>query len=155
MNKIQILGTMVRDCELKYTNSGVCIGSFSIAHNSKYKDATGNYVEKVSFFDVTTFSKTAENISKFFHKGSRILIDGELDYQSWEKDGQKRSKVGIKVNSFDFIDRKQDTPQQNNQPQTYQPPPSQPAPTQDQQGAIPSIDINEEEIPFAPMNWRL
>jgi len=144
MNKLQLLATITKDIELKYAQSGTCIASFSVVYNSKYKDQSGQYVEKASFFDVTAFGKTAENLQKFFHKGSRILIDGELDYQSWEKDGQKRSKVGIKLHSFDFIDRKADAPQQPNQPQSgYQAPPQQA-----QASNIPEIDINEDEIPF-------
>lgn len=120
MNKVHILGTMTRDCELKYAQSGTAIGNFGIAYNEKRKDQSGNYVDVPMFFDCTAFGKTAENINKFFHKGSRILLDGSLDFQQWEKDGQKRSKVGIKVYGFDFIDRKSDTQQQNVQPSQQQ-----------------------------------
>lgn len=140
MNRVVLLGNMTRDCELKYAQSGTAIGSFSIAYNEKRKDQSGNYVDVSMFFDCTAFGKTAENINKFFSKGSRILLEGSLDYQSWEKDGQKRSKVGVKVMSFDFIDRKSDS-----QPQSqYQ------QPQQNQQAAMPDMPA-EEEIPFAPM----
>jgi len=150
MNKLQLLATITKDIELKYAQSGTCIASFSVAYNSKYKDQSGQYIEKASFFDVTAFGKTAENLQKFFHRGSRILIDGELDYQSWEKDGQKRSKIGIKLHSFDFIDRKSDTQHQD------APQPSQNAHahagTANQQAEsgtpIPEIDIDTDQIPF-------
>ncbi len=146
MNKVQILGTMTRDCEIRYTQSGTAIGSFSVAHNEKKKGQDGQYQDVVHFFNVTAWGKTAENINQYFKKGSRILIDGRLDYQSWEKDGQKKSKVGIVVEKFDFIDRKSDSQSGENY---SQPSPaqnthaSQPAPSN-----IPEIDIDSDEIPF-------
>ena len=132
MNSIQILGTITRDVEIKYAQSGTAIGSFSIAYNEKRKDQSGNYNDVAHFFEVTAFGKTAENIQKYFSKGSRILLQGSLDYQSWEKDGQKRSKVGIKAMSFDFIDRAE-------KKQTQQ------APTQKE---MPVIEIDDYSIPF-------
>ena len=135
MNTIQILGNMTRDCELKYAQSGTAIGSFGIAVNKKIKNQSGGYDDKAMFFDVTAFGKTAENINKYFGKGSRILISGELEFQQWEKDGQKRSKVGIVCQQFDFIDKKSD-PQQEPQPMR------QPAPS------VPVIDIDSGSIPF-------
>ena len=69
MNKVHILGTMTKDCELKYTQSGTAVGSFGIAWNEKRKDASGNYTDVAHFFDVTAWGKTADNINKFFGKG--------------------------------------------------------------------------------------
>ena len=128
MNKVQILGTITRDVEIKFTQTGTAIGSFGIAYNERRGDK-----EVAMFFDVTALGKTAENIQKYFGKGSRILIDGSLDFQQWEKDGQKRSKVSIKVNGFDFIDKRTD----NTAPSQPQ---SQPTP-------VPEIDV-DEQLPF-------
>lgn len=126
MNNIQILGTITRDVELKYSQSGTAIASFGIAYNDKWKDQSGQVVEKAHFFDVTVIGKQSEIVNKFFHKGSRILIDGSLDFSQWvDKDGQKRSKVGIKLNRFTFVDKanNQDNQgSQNNQQQGYQQP---------------------------------
>ena len=163
MNKIIILGTLVRDCELKYTQSGTAVGSFGIAYNEKVKDQSGQYTDKAHFFDVTAWGKTAENVQKFFQKGSRILINGQLQFSQWEKDGQKRSKVDIRMHSFDFIDRKSGNPSQSNdnsqnnnsysQANTNTPPPTQNH-SQNQQGAIPDIDLSSD-IPFDSMNGAL
>jgi len=136
---------MTKDCELKYTQRGTAVGSFGIAWNEKRKDQAGNYTDVAHFFDVTALGKTGDNINKFFGKGSRILIDGSLDFQQWEKDGQKRSKVGIKVNGFDFIDRKSDAQSNDNY---SQPAPSAPRAAPQPASNIPEIDINEDEIPF-------
>jgi len=125
MNSIQILGAITRDLELKYTQSGVAIGSFGLAYNEKRKQQDGSYGDVAHFFDCTAFGKTAENINSYFQKGSRILILGSLDFQSWnDADGKKRSKVGIKVGSFDFIDKRSDSSQQPQQ--GYQAPAQQP-----------------------------
>lgn len=116
MNKVQILATITRDIELKYTQVGSAIANFGVAYNDKWKDQNGQIQEKAHFFEVTAFGKTGENINSFFRKGSRILIDGSLDYQSWvDQNQQKRNRVSIKLNGFDFIDRKSDTDSQNNQ----------------------------------------
>ncbi len=169
MNKVQILGTITRDVELKYAASGTAIGSFGIAYNEKRKQADGSYADKAHFFECTAFSKTAENINSYFRKGSRILIDGSLDFQSWvAQDGSKRSKVVIIVQRFDFIDRKSDNPAQQQQhqygqqpaQQQYQQaaqqtqqqataqPPVQQQQTQPTQQTIPVIQVEDEEIPF-------
>jgi len=158
MNKIQLLATMTRDCEVKYSQGGSAIGNFGVAYNDTWKDQSGQKKEKALFFDVSVFGKQAEIISQYFHKGSRILIEGSLDFQAWTaQDGSKKSKVGIKLTGFSFIDKKSDTqPQQDrgysnpnpqyNAPQTL---------TQPQGGAIPEINIDEDAIPFAPIDWRL
>lgn len=152
MNKVQILGTITRDINLTYTQSGSAIANFGIAYNDKWKGQDGQMQEKAHFFDVSVFGKQAEIISQFFNKGSRILIDGSLDFQSWEKDGQKQSKVGIKMNGFSFIDRKSDgvtTPQQQSYPAqqatAYQPPVQQQMPN-----TPPTLPIDDEDggIPF-------
>ena len=155
MNKVQILGTITRDIDLKYTQSGSAIANFGIAYNDKWKSQDGQIQEKAHFFDVSVFGKQAENVNMYFNKGSRILIDGSLDFQSWEKDGQKHSKVGIKMNGFSFIDRKGDNQSQepnqayNQQQQKatdYQP--QQMQQQQAQSNDVPLIDIDEDEIPF-------
>ena len=159
MNTVQILGTMTRDTEIRYSQSGTAIASFGIAYNEKRKDASGQYQDVTHFFDVTAFGRSAENINQYFKKGSRILIQGSLDFQSWTaQDGSKRSKVGIKLNQFDFIDRKDS----NNQTKSYQNEQNTPKHNQSYQqqqenayssnsetpSQVPEIDINEDEIPF-------
>lgn len=183
MNLVVIMGTITRDPEVKYTQSGSAIVSFGIATNDRWKDANGQQQEKAHFFDVTAFGRQAETINQYFHKGSRILIEGSLDYQAWKaQDGSNRSKVGIKLSRFTFVDKAKDNQGQQQQPQqggygqaqqTPQPqyqqqqapqqaprqaPQQQPQyqqPTQNQQGAAPVYDQNGQEIPLSPMNGKL
>ena len=155
MNNIQILGTITREPELKYTSGGAAILNFGIAYNDKWKDQNGEMKEKAHFFDVSVFGKQAETINQYFNKGSRILIDGSLDFQAWEKDGQKHSKVGIKLNRFTFVDKRDNQGQQSQAPQqqqSYQQPPGYGNPNKQEQrpssNEVPVIDIDEEDIPF-------
>jgi len=155
MNNVQILGTITREIELKYTQSGVAIGSFGIAYNEKRKQQDGSYGDVAHFFDITAFGKTAENINSYFQKGSRILLNGSLDFQSWtDNEGKKRSKVGIKVDSFDFIDKRDNSQPQTRQRQEpqYEYQNAQGRPTQAPQRQMPQqppvIDIDSDIIPF-------
>ena len=116
MNNINILGTITREPELKYTQSGTAILSFGIAYNEKRKQQDGSYTDFAHFFDVASIGKKAEVINQWFRKGSRILIQGSLDYQSWNaQDGSKKSKVGIKLEDFDFIDKREANNSEANQ----------------------------------------
>lgn len=112
INKVFIIGRITRDIELKATSSGAHFARFSIASNRSVK--TGDeWKDEAGFFDCVAWGKTAESIQRFFSKGSRIIIDGSLRWSSWEADGQKRSKVEILVESFNFGDSKKsgDAPQ--------------------------------------------
>lgn len=145
MNNINIIGTMVRDLELKYLPSGTAVGSFAIAVNQDYKNQAGQKVEKTSFFDVKVVGKQAETINQYFHKGSRIGITGSLEQETWSaQDGTNRSRVIIKLENFSFIDRKSDNQNsqgQNNQKQQRQ------QPTQRNE-YVPEFDVDDESIPF-------
>ncbi len=155
MNNIQLLATITRDVELKYTQSGSAIASFGVAYNEKRKQQDGSYGDVAHFFDVTAFGKRAETVNQWFRKGSKILINGSLDYQSWTtQDGQKRSKIGIKLNDFDFIDKNENAksaPQQKQAPvyeyQNAQGRPT-PPPPQSQPQQPPVIDVDDSQIPF-------
>jgi single-strand DNA-binding protein len=87
----------VRDGEVKFSNSGTAVLSFSIAHNSKVKEK-----DEVHYFDITVFGKHAEFIADFAKKGASVLVAGRLVQQRWEKDGQKRSAVKIIGNQCSF-----------------------------------------------------
>lgn len=143
MNTLQILGTITRDIELKYLANRKAVANFSIAYNKKYTGADGKLVEKVSFFDVSCFGKQAERIDKFFGKGSRILIQGELEQQTWKaNDGSNRSKALIRLEKFDFID-KQEKPKKASgaYDAPYVPKPQAPQPNYAQ-------GVDEDEIPY-------
>lgn len=109
MNTVCLIGTLTKDPEIK-EQKGVNIGNFSVALNENYTSKEGEKIEKTHYFDVVSFGKNAENIEKFFKKGSRIAIRGKLNQERWEdKESKKaRSRVVIYLDDFTFIDRKGD-----------------------------------------------
>jgi len=158
-NKIILAGNLTRDIEIRYTQGGSAIGNTAIATTRKFKSQTGEQKEEVLFVDLTFFGRTAEIANQYLRKGSKVLVDGRLKLDQWvdQQSGVKRSKHSVTVENLQMLDSKQDnqSTQQNNQPQAYQAPPSQPAPTQDQQGALPTINLDEDSIPFMPLDGRL
>ena len=104
MNKVFLIGRITKDIETKSAGNST-LAEFGLAVNHKYT-ANGEKKEKASFFNCKAWGKTGEIIAKYFQKGSKILIEGRLDQNSWEKDGQKRSSVEIIVESFEFMDGK-------------------------------------------------
>lgn len=96
-NNLTIDGNLVRDGEIKFSNSGTAVLSFSIAHNAKVKDK-----EEVHYFDITVFGKHGEYIADFAKMGATVLVAGRLVQQRWEKDGQKRSAIKIIGNQCSF-----------------------------------------------------
>ena len=104
-SKAIITGNLTRDPELRTTPSGSSVCSFSVAVNRTYKDANGEQREDVSFLDCSAWGKLGEMISQYAKKGSSVLVSGRLDQRSWDdkNTGQKRSRVEIVVEDFNFI----------------------------------------------------
>lgn len=101
INKLIIMGRFVHDASLKQSASGINIANFSIACNEYKKDGA----DDVSFFNCVAFDKLAETISKYFKKGSRILLDGQLKQERWQdKEGKNKDKTVIIVNKIFFVD---------------------------------------------------
>jgi single-strand DNA-binding protein len=159
MNIAVVLGTITNDIEIKYLSSGSAVTNFSIAYNKKYKGQDGKLVEKASFFDVSAFGKNAETINQYFRKGSRILVRGELEQSQWKaQDGTNRSKITIKLEQFDFIDKNDSNQEQQpragqyggqpNNPQYQQPERPKPTYRQPQSAVPPEVSVGEDEIPF-------
>jgi single-strand DNA-binding protein len=115
LNIVALVGRLTRPCEMRYTNSGFAICSFSIAVNRKKKSQDGSWNDSVSFFDCTYFGKSAEGVSQYLTKGQQISIQGYLEQQSWETNGQKRNKVVVIVNSLSLLGGGSNSNNQNQQ----------------------------------------
>ncbi len=94
-NRVILVGNVTRDIELKYTQGGTAVTDIGLAVNDRRKTATGEWVDEVTFVDVTLWGRTAEVASEYLGKGSPILIEGRLKLDTWETDGQKRSKLRV------------------------------------------------------------
>lgn len=105
LNVVAIMGRMVKDPELKTTNSGKSVCSFRIANDSGYKDASGQ--SQTNWLDVTAWGKTAEFVCKYFPKGALIAIEGRLQSRNYQdKSGNNRNAVEVVVNNVSFAGNK-------------------------------------------------
>jgi single-strand DNA-binding protein len=136
LNKVTLAGRITRDIELRYLPSGMAVAAFGLAINRKWKNQQGEQQEEVTFVDLDAFGKPAEVMNQFLRKGSGIFIEGRLQLDQWtDKDGGKRSKMKVVVESFQFIDGKP-----ADQVQGQQPPQRQGKPT-GQHKPVPADDI--------------
>ena len=94
-NRVILMGNLTRDIELKYTPSGTAVTDIGLAVNDRRKSASGEWVDETTFVDVTLWGRTAEVASEYLSKGSPVLIEGRLKLDTWETDGQKRSKLRV------------------------------------------------------------
>lgn len=106
VNKVFLLGNLTRDPELKYIPGGDAVASFGLAVNEKYKQGD-EWKTKVHFVDITVWKKTAELCAEYLKKGSLVHIEGKLDYQTWDKDGQKQSKLEVVAMNVQFLTPKE------------------------------------------------
>jgi len=154
-NKIILVGNLTRDIEVKYTQGGMAIAKTAIATSRKFKSNTGEQKEEVCFVDITFFGRSAEVANQFLHKGSKILVEGKLIFEQWtDQNGQKRSKHGVTVDIMQMLGTKDNlgngtNPEPNSDNHLNQSPPAyKPMNSNSQIQEIPSIDIEEDEIPF-------
>ena len=144
-NKVVLIGNLTKDVELRYTPNGTAVAKFGIATNRNFKDSvTGKNKQEVMFIDVAVFGRSAEVANQYLAKGKRVLVEGRLVFNQWvDSSGQKRSKHSIVAERIQFIDSKASADESANTPVPKQEM-SQSQLNQD----IPSIDVDDEEIPF-------
>jgi single-strand DNA-binding protein len=96
-NTVTVVGNVTRDPELRYLNTGTAMVTLGLAVNRRWRDnASNEWKEETSFFDVVCWRDLADNVAESVEKGDRIMVSGRLDQRSWEtQDGDKRSKVEI------------------------------------------------------------
>jgi single-strand DNA-binding protein len=94
-NRVILIGNLTTEIDLRSTQGGTAVCDVSLAVNDKRKNQAGEWVEDTTFVDVTLWGRTAEVAAEYLGKGSPILIEGRLKLETWETDGQKRSKLKV------------------------------------------------------------
>jgi single-strand DNA-binding protein len=94
-NRVILMGNLTRDVEVRYTPGGTAVSEIGLAVNDRRKDAKGEWIDETTFVDVTLWGRTAEIAGEYLTKGAPLLVEGRLKLDSWEKDGQKRSKLRV------------------------------------------------------------
>ena len=114
LNKVLLIGNLTRDPDVRMMSNGRPVCNFGLALNRSYKDGEGNRKEETTFVEVESFGPRAEAVGRFFTKGRSIFIEGRLKLDQWEsKEGEKRSALRVVLDSFEFVDSKQDGPSSN------------------------------------------
>ena len=107
INCVTVSGNLTRDAELQHTkNTQTAVLNFSVAVNDRQKNQeTNEWEDKPNFIDFSLFGRRAESLAKYLLKGTKVSIFGHLRQSSWEKDGQKRSRVTVVVDELEFMSR--------------------------------------------------
>lgn len=104
LNRVTLIGNIGKEIELKYTSGGVAYANFSIATTESWKDKSGEQKERTDWHNCIVWDKSAEILSKYASKGSRLYVDGKLQNDTFEKDGVKHYSTKIKVDDFLLLD---------------------------------------------------
>lgn len=104
INVVVISGNLTRDPDLRHTNGGTAILSLGVAVNDRRMNPhTQEWEDHPNFVDVTMFGARAEALSRYLSKGAKVALSGKLRYSSWERDGQKRSKLEVIAEEIEFL----------------------------------------------------
>ena len=107
LNKVQLIGNLTREPELRYTTGGTPVVTFGLATNKSWKDQDGNMKEVAEFHNVVAWNKMAEICQQLLAKGMKVYIEGSLTTRSWEaEDGSTRYKTEVRVNDMILLDSK-------------------------------------------------
>jgi single-strand DNA-binding protein len=152
-NKVIIAGNLTADPELRYTPKGTAVARLRMAVNRNYKTDSGEMKEEVTYVDVDAWGQQAETISQYLRKGRPILVEGRLKLETWDdkQSGQKRSKLGVVLESFTFIDSRGQEggaggpPPPSPRPARSTAASAPPQPPSDPEGAPP---MDDDDVPF-------
>jgi single-strand DNA-binding protein len=148
LNKVMLIGNVVRDPEMRTTPSGQSVASFAIATNLVWKDKSGQRQQKAEFHNIVAWRRLGEIVSQYVKKGSKIYLEGRLETRSWDdQNGIKRYKTEIIADNMILLDKAGGTGGEafsnRSQAPAAQDDMSQPSPAE-----TPEPEINIEDIPF-------
>ena len=142
LNKVQIIGRVGKDPEVRYATNGDAIANFTVATSERYKDKqTGEAVEKTEWHNVSAFRRLGEIVGEYVRKGALIYIEGKIQTRKYEKDGVTHYATGIVASEMKMLGGKNDNQQQQGQPRPQQ----KPVPSQSSGGGFDDMD---DDIPF-------
>jgi single-strand DNA-binding protein len=107
LNKVMLIGNLGKDPEMKYTQQGTPITTFSIAVSRSRKSPDGQFIDETEWFRIVAWERLAEQCNEFLRKGSKVYIEGRLQTRSWEKDGQTQYMTEVVANEMLILDSRQ------------------------------------------------
>ena len=146
INRVVLTGNLTRDPELRTTPGGTSVCKLRIATNTRRKDASGQWVDKPNYFDVTVWGAQGENCATYLQKGRPVAIDGRLEWREWEAEGgAKRQAVDIIADTVQFLGGRGDD---GGNGQRFTPESDVPADTSDFAPAPAGPGTADDDIPF-------
>jgi len=124
LNKVQLIGRLGKDPEVRHLDSGMTVSNFSIATSESYTNKQGEKVEQTEWHNIVAWGKLAEIIEKWVTKGMLIYIEGKLKTRKWEKDGQTHYATEIFADSMQMLSKSE--PKEQSQPAQQNSEPSEP-----------------------------
>lgn len=103
LNTVLLIGNLTRDPEVRYTPSGKAVGDLRLAVNRRYRTADGDDRDETCYVDIVVWGRQAETCGEYLRKGSPVLVEGRLQYNEWEKDGQKQSRIRVVAQRVQFL----------------------------------------------------
>ncbi len=148
LNKVQLIGNLTRDPEMRTTGSGIAVTSFSIATNQSWTDQSGTRQDKSEFHNIVAWRRLAEIVHQYARKGSKLYVEGKLQTREWEgEDGVKRYRTEIIADNLILLDSRTGAPQENSYSQTRSHQEINQAP-QNQPAFDPAEEVSLEDLPF-------
>ncbi len=103
LNRVFLIGNLTRDPEVRYLSSGKAVGDLRLAVSRRYKTATGEERDETCFVSVVVWGRQAETCGQYLAKGSSLFVEGRLNYEEWEKDGQKNNRLRVVADRVQFM----------------------------------------------------
>ncbi len=151
LNKVMLIGNLTRDPELRYTPKGTAVAELGLAINRVWYNEQNQKQEETTFVDITFWGRPAESAQQYLTKGRPIYVEGRLSLDTWDDKttGQKRSKLKVVGETFQFLDSKSGGNSQGGGQAPARAPQQQQARPPQGASAAPAEDYQEEDdIPF-------
>ena len=148
INRVMICGRLTRDPEMWSTAGGLAVMGLGVAVNDRRKNAqTGEWEDYPNFVDCTMFGTRAEKLQPFLTKGTKVAVEGKLRYSSWEREGQRKSKIEVIVDELEFMSSRHRDGQPQPEPAQW---PAEMPDVDAQYAAIPAQlpAVYDEDVPF-------
>ncbi len=154
-NRVILMGNLTRDVQLRHTPGGTAVTEVGLAVNDRRKNQHGEWIDEVTFVEVTFWGRTAEVAAQYLSKGSPVFIEGRLKLDTWEKDGQKNYKLRVICERMQLLSSgpRSGSPSPASPPShgDYQPPRDDYGLTRDDYAPTNSVhetDHGLEDVPF-------
>jgi single-strand DNA-binding protein len=142
LNRVFLMGNLTRDPEVRYTPSGRPVGDLRMAVNRKFKTSSGEDRDETCYVSIVVWGRQAETCGEYLRKGSPLLVEGRLNYDEWEKDGQKFNRLRVVASRVQFLG----TPRSGESRKARE---SEPPPDAAPEGPPPEKDLaDEDNLPF-------